>query len=96
MNCALLDNSCLNVAVPELLDSPPLGLLLVELVKLNLLCWQQCALHGCLQIEVNNTQSYHFDRGHSMWRYILLPKGDLQLPVLTRLTLNRDGTKVRQ
>jgi hypothetical protein len=47
-----------------------------------------------LQVEVNNTQAYSFDRGHSMWRFILLPQGDLQLPVLTRLTLSRDGSKV--
>eukprot|EP00882_Tetradesmus_deserticola_P000882 GHRQ01000956.1.p1 GENE.GHRQ01000956.1~~GHRQ01000956.1.p1 ORF type:complete len:276 (+),score=85.02 GHRQ01000956.1:225-1052(+) len=49
---------------------------------------------GDMQVEVNNTQAYSFDRGHSMWRYILLPQGDLQLPVLTRLTLSRDGSKV--
>jgi hypothetical protein len=44
---------------------------------------------------VNNSQGYSFERGHSMWRYILLPQGDLRLPVLTRLTLSRDGSKVR-
>jgi hypothetical protein len=48
-----------------------------------------------LKVEVNNTQAYSFDRAHSMWRYILLPQGDLRLPVLTRLTLSRDGSKVR-
>jgi hypothetical protein len=50
---------------------------------------------GLLQVEVNNTQAYSFDRAYSMWRYILLPQGDLRLPVLTRLTLSRDGSKVR-
>ncbi|KAF6257613.1 hypothetical protein COO60DRAFT_1639810 [Scenedesmus sp. NREL 46B-D3] len=49
---------------------------------------------GDMQVEVNNTQAYSFDRAHSMWRYILLPQGDLRLPVLTRLTLSRDGSKV--
>lgn len=49
---------------------------------------------GDMQVEVNNNQAYSFDRGHSMWRFILLPQGDLALPVLTRLTLSRDGRKV--
>jgi len=39
---------------------------------------------------VQNTQSYNFDRGHSVWRRLLLPHGDLQLSVLTRLTLSSE------
>eukprot|EP00879_Flechtneria_rotunda_P001194 GHRR01001341.1.p1 GENE.GHRR01001341.1~~GHRR01001341.1.p1 ORF type:complete len:264 (+),score=77.96 GHRR01001341.1:358-1149(+) len=49
---------------------------------------------GDVQVEVNNKQHYSFDRSHSMWRFLLLPQGDLELPVLTRLTLNREGNKV--
>lgn len=52
------------------------------------------ATKGELQVEVKNKQRYVFDRAHSMWRMILLPHGDLELPVLTRLTLNRDGSKI--
>lgn len=48
----------------------------------------------CPQVEVKNTQHYSFDRGHSVWRRLLLPYGDLQLSVLTRLTLSRSH-KVR-
>lgn len=44
----------------------------------------------CLQVEVKNTQKYNFDRGHSVWRRLLLPHGDLQLSVLTRLSLSGD------
>jgi hypothetical protein len=43
-----------------------------------------------LQVEVKNTQKYNFDRGHSVWRRLLLPYGDLQLSVLTRLSLSGD------
>jgi hypothetical protein len=52
------------------------------------------ATKGELQVEVQNQQHYVFDRAHSMWRMILLPQGDLDLPVLTRLTLNRDASKI--
>lgn len=47
-----------------------------------------------LQVEVKSHQRYVFDRDQSFWRMILLPQGDLEMPVLTRLTLNRDGSKV--
>lgn len=46
------------------------------------------AFKGDLQVEVKNTQTYSFDRGHSLWRRLLLPHGDMQLSVLTRLTLD--------
>eukprot|EP00878_Enallax_costatus_P012014 GHUV01012543.1.p1 GENE.GHUV01012543.1~~GHUV01012543.1.p1 ORF type:complete len:177 (+),score=56.17 GHUV01012543.1:1098-1628(+) len=52
------------------------------------------ATKGELQIEVKSKQRYVFDRAHSIWRMILLPQGDLEMPVLTRLTLNRDGSKI--
>lgn len=42
------------------------------------------------QIEVQNKQHYSFDRGHSIWRRLLLPHGDLHLSVLTRLTLSSE------
>jgi hypothetical protein len=44
---------------------------------------------------VKNIQKYNFDRGHSVWRRLLLPHGDLQLSVLTRLSLSGDH-KVRR
>lgn len=37
---------------------------------------------------MKNTQVYNFDRGHSLWRRLLLPHSDMQLSVLTRLTLD--------
>lgn len=43
---------------------------------------------------MKNTQRYSFDRGHSLWRMLLLPHGDLQLSVLTRFTLSGEH-KVR-
>lgn len=46
------------------------------------------------QVEVKNAQEYKFNRGHSVWRALLLPHGDMQLSVLTRLTLSKDH-KVR-
>lgn len=49
-------------------------------------CQSVCAVAP--QVEVNNTQKYSFDRGHSLWRRLLLPHGDMQLSVLTRLTLD--------
>jgi hypothetical protein len=42
------------------------------------------------QVEVSNTQRLSFDRGHSLWRMLLLPHGDVDLSVLTRLTLSQD------
>eukprot|EP00775_Hariotina_reticulata_P011785 gene11785-11930_t len=49
---------------------------------------------GDLQVEVQNRQHYLFDRAHSLWRSILLPKGDPELSVLSRLTLSRTDHKV--
>ncbi|KAF8072446.1 hypothetical protein HT031_000105 [Scenedesmus sp. PABB004] len=53
------------------------------------------ATKGDLQVEVLNTQSYTFDRAHSLWRALVLPSRELELLVLTRLTLTRDGSKAR-
>jgi hypothetical protein len=59
-----------------------------------LTCWCNSYTSLCTflwqQVEVKNTQEYKFDRGHSVWRALLLPHDDMQLSVLTRLTLSKD------